>query len=422
MAGFFEHYHYNVSPGPSHESASALPSQAPADYPVRFIAYYLPQFHRSAENDEWWGPGFTEWTNVTKAVPRYEGHYQPRLPADLGFYDASCKDTLMRQAELAKRGGIYGFCIHDYWFSGKKLLAQPLQTLLANPGIDIRFCLNWANESWSRRWDGSEADVLMHQGHLPGDAERYVDSIAPAVRDPRYIRINGRPLLMVYRPAALPDIATSIVGWRKRFRELGLGDPFIVMPQVFDQSDPRPMGFDAAAGFPPHGGWDIADDRRTLVLHDPEFVGAARSYEALAQLFETKAPTEYLLFPGCCPMWDNEARKPRRGQGYYGSSPGRYGLWLERVARQVQGEPVLDNRIVFINAWNEWAEGTYLEPDRHYGAAYLLETRRVLDRLAGIQNPSKAKSEAARYAVRKSKLSYVLSLIRGIKRRLRSSL
>jgi lipopolysaccharide biosynthesis protein len=419
VTSFFRHYEYNVSPGPFHEPTSALPSRPPTAHPVRFIAYYLPQFHRSSENDDWWGSGFTEWTNVTKAVPRYPGHYQPRLPADLGFYDASRKETLLHQAELARLGGIYGFCIHDYWFSGRKLLGKPLDTLLANPDIDLRFCLNWANESWSRRWDGSEADVLMQQGYHRGDPERYVDSIAAAIRDPRYIRIDGRPLLMIYRPSAIPDISASVAGWRRRFHELGLGEPYLVMPQVFGQSDPRPAGFDAAAGFPPHGGWDIRDDRRAAVIHDPDFMGGVRSYELLAQLFEAEAPTDYTFFPGCCPMWDNEARKPRRGQGFYGSSPRRYGEWLANAARRVQSAAHPDERIVFINAWNEWAEGAYLEPDRHYGAAYLNETRRVHDCLAGESRAPRLPMGTERFRVRKSKWSHVAQVARAVLRRLR---
>jgi hypothetical protein len=261
----------------------------------------------------------------------------------------------------------------------------------------------------------------MAQEYLPGDEERYVDSIAAAVRDPRYIRIDGRPLFMVYRPTVIPDIAKSMAAWRRRFRELDLGDPFIVMPQVFDQRDPRPMGFDAAAGFPPHGGWDIADDRHGLNVYDAQFVGAARPYEGLARQFETAPQTDYLLFPGCCPMWDNEARKPRRGQGFYGSSPARYGAWLERAARQVSANPEPDRRIVFINAWNEWAEGTYLEPDRHYGAAYLIETRRVFDVLAGQDRPARA-TPPDPLAARKSRWNRGLNLVRAIRRRLAAKL
>jgi lipopolysaccharide biosynthesis protein len=291
---------------------------------------------------------------------------------------------------------------------------------LANPDIDLRFCLNWANESWSRRWDGSETDVLMSQGYLPGDEERYVDSIAPAVRDPRYIRIDGRPLFMVYRPTVIPDIATSMAAWRKRFRELELGEPFIVMPQVFDQFDPRPMGFDAAAGFPPHGGWDIPDDRHWFQLYDKRFIGSARSYERLARQFEAVPPAEYRLFPGCCPMWDNEARKPRRGQGFYGSTPARYGAWLEHAARRAAAVPEQDQRIVFINAWNEWAEGTYLEPDRHYGAAYLAETRRVLDVLAGKALSGASGPEREPLAARKSYWNRGVNLVAAVKRRLTS--
>jgi lipopolysaccharide biosynthesis protein len=194
------------------------------------------------------------------------------------------------------------------------------------------------------------------------------------------------------------------------------------MPQVFGQSDPRPSGFDAAAGFPPHGGWDIQDDRRTVVLHDPDFVGAVRPYELLAQRFEAEQPTDYTLFPGCCPMWDNEARKPRRGQGFYGSLPRRYGEWLEKAARRAQSAPHPDERVVFINAWNEWAEGTYLEPDRHFGVAYLNETRRALDKLSGGPAKPQSTTPVSQYPVRKSKLNYIGHLVRAALRRGRRKL
>lgn len=415
MRRYIEHYHYNVAAGPHYEPTAALPAAPPVDYPVRFIAYYLPQFHRIHQNDTWWGPGFTEWTNVTKALPRYVGHYQPRLPADLGFYDASQKETLLRQAELARRGGVYGFCIHDYWFSGEKLLSAPLEILLANPDIDLRFCLNWANESWSRRWDGTEQDLLMEQRYLPDDAERYVESIAPAVRDRRYIRIEGRPLLMIYRPSIIPGAKQVFARWRRHFMALGLGEPYLVMPQAFSHNDPRPFGLDAVAGFPPHGAWDIANDRNHLKLHDPLFAGGARCYDAMASLFELQHPTEYRLFPGCCPMWDNEARKPRRGEGFYGSTPERYGEWLDRAARYAMSAEATDERIVFINAWNEWAEGAYLEPDRHHGIAYLAETRRVLD---GLNHPRKApqtEERATKFRARRSFVNFAVNLARHFK-------
>ena len=218
-------------------------------------------FTRSPENDKWWGAGFTEWNNVTRALPRYLGHRQPKAPADLGFYDLSAVEILRRQAALARRAGIHGFCIHNYWFSGEKLLETPLQTLLANPDIDLRFCLNWANENWSRRWDGNDKEILMHQRYAPGEDAGYARSILDAVKDPRYIRINGRPLIMFYRPNLLPDAKAAVQAWRKVFLAEGVGDPYVVMAQAFDATDPTPYGIDATAGFPPHGGgFDLPND------------------------------------------------------------------------------------------------------------------------------------------------------------------
>ena len=381
MTRFFEQYSYNVARGPHHESADALPSAEPQSFPVRFIAYYLPQFHSIPENDAWWGKGFTEWTSVTKAVPRFVGHRQPNLPADLGFYDLGQPEILRLQADLARRAGIYGFCIHNYWFSGRKILETPLDNLLNDLSIDLRFCLNWANENWSRRWDGMDRDVLLEQRYEVGDDVRYAESILPALRDPRYIRIDGRPLLMVYRPSAIPDAKAWVSNWRCFFKAQGVGDPYIVMAQ-YDDQDPRPYGMDAAAGFPPHnGGWLLRDDRDAISLLDRQFAGRVCDYRELAERILRNASSEYRLFPGVCPRWDNEARKPGQGVGFHGFSPREYGAWLKDAAARAMTAAKADERIVFVNAWNEWGEGAYLEPDRHYGHAYLAQTRRVLDGL-----------------------------------------
>lgn len=383
MQKFYELYAFNTGKGPFHEDITALPAESPRKNPLRLIAYYLPQFHAIPENDAFWGAGFTEWTNVTKTVPRFVGHYQPRLPADLGFYDLGNADVLRRQAELSRRAGIYGFCIHNYWFSGHKVLETPLRTLLANPDIDLRFCLNWANESWSRTWDNSEKDLLLRQGYEEGDDLRYAESILEAVRDPRYIRINGRPLIMIYNPGALPDPRKLVENWRSFFIAQGVGDPYLVMPQAFGASDPRIFGMDAAAGFPPHyGGFERASEQDSVEPLDPSFRGFVLSFEAFVAAYVTNRPKDYRLFPGVCPSWDNEARKPGRGYTFYGANPAAYGRWLRSAAEHALQAPSVDERIVFVNAWNEWAEGAYLEPDRHYGFAYLAETRRVVDGLA----------------------------------------
>ncbi|APW37495.1 hypothetical protein RD110_10080 [Rhodoferax koreense] len=382
MTTIIEQYEHNTSKGPDYRPSSDLPAEGVADPAVRYIAYYLPQFHTIPENDEWWGRGFTEWSNVTKALPRYVGHYQPRLPEELGYYDLSKVDALKRQVELAKRGGIYGFCIHNYWFSGRTILDTPLNLLLENKDIDFKFCLNWANETWSRRWDGSEQHVLMKQNHAPGEDIQYAEYIAKFIRDERYIRIDGRPVIMLYRPSLVPDAKEMVQRWREYFKAQGLGDPYIMMPQAFDDNDPRKYGMDAVAGFPPHKvGKGLFNNRRRLRYLDPRFIGNVVTYDELAESGMANKAEGYTLHPGVCPSWDNDARRPNWGRGYSGSNPAKYGDWLHAASTQALQEPSKEARIVFINAWNEWAEGAYLEPDRHFGSAYLHETRKVLDQL-----------------------------------------
>ena len=410
---------YNVSPGPLYETERGLPSAPPADPKVRLIAYYLPQFHRIAENDLWWGPGFTEWTNVTKAIPRYRGHYQPRLPADLGFYDLSNVGTIEAQVALAKRAGIHGFCIHDYWFGGKKLLQTPLELIISNPQIDIPFCINWANENWTRRWDGAEHEILMAQNHSPQDDIDYARSLLPAMRDRRYIRINGRPLLMLYRPGILPDASATVRRWRKFFQEEGCGDPFVVMPQTFGDQDPRLFGMDAACGFPPHKVGLVHNRASNLPWFGPHFSGEAKSYAEMMQTEIASRDDDYRYFPGVCPSWDNEARKPNRGYGFYGSTPDLYASWLNNAAEFALARGTPDEALVFINAWNEWGEGAYLEPDRHYGYAYLAATRRALDSVDGGQPLGPAGTrEPGRYAHHSLNPSKINKLRNIISRRL----
>jgi glycosyl transferase family WbsX len=373
-------YEYNTSRSKHYKSISDLPAKFPEDYPVRYIAYYLPQYHAIRENNEWWGPGFTEWTNVTKALPRYLGHYQPRLPADLGFYDLSNPDHIRCQVALAKRGGVYGFCIHNYWFSGRRVLETPLRLIVENKDIDIPFCVNWANENWSRRWDGSEAQILLRQRYAVGEDVKYAEYISEFASDKRYIKIDGRPLIMLYRPGQLPDARASIDRWRQAFVKAGLSNPYIVMPQAHGDDDPRVFGLDAAAGFPPHEvGAPPRNIRRWLQLLDQTFVGKVFSYEEIMSRAIANVPNGFRLFPGVCPDWDNEARRPNRGTSLAGSTPQEYGNWLKAASETALKAPTKDERIVFINAWNEWAEGAYLEPDRHYGCSYLLETLKALD-------------------------------------------
>lgn len=364
------------------EGADALPATAPAQHKVRAIAYYLPQFHAVPQNDAWWGAGFTEWRSVTKALPRFAGHYQPRLPADLGFYDLSDVRAIRRQADLAARGGIYGFCIHDYWFGGDRLLETPLELLLAHPDIPLRFCLNWANENWTRTWDGLDRQVLKAQKHSPADDLAYAAHMLRCFADPRYIRIDGRPLMMLYRPGLLPDAKATVARWRDFFRAQGEADPYVVMPQAFGENDPAAFGMDAVAGFPPHKiSQHLENISAELDLYDTAFTGAVHDYAAMAWTEQQMREPAIKLFPGVCLGWDNDARRPGRGVTIAGATPALYGDWLHDAGTHAQGLGSSDEAIVFINAWNEWGEGTYLEPDLHFGHAFLAETRRVIDAL-----------------------------------------
>jgi lipopolysaccharide biosynthesis protein len=372
---------FNTAPGSEFEDHAAIPALTASPL-VRLVAFYLPQFHAIPENDSWWGKGFTEWTNVTKAVPRFEGHYQPRLPGALGFYDATDAETLRRQAALAKQAGITGFCFHHYWFHGRRLLERPLETLLANPDIDLPFCVNWANESWSRRWDSREQDILVAQEYSDEDDLAFARSLERLFRDPRYIKVDGRPLLLIYRPGLLPNAVQTVARWREHFQSAGIGDPYIAMVQTHGDGDPRKHGMDAAVGFPPFwAGLDLPM-RQDLKLFDPRFYGVVRDYEALAQATIAGFASDKRTFPGVCPSWDNEARRPGRGICFTGSTPSLYGSWLKAACVASMRNFVDGERLVFINAWNEWAEGAYLEPDRHYGYAYLAETARVVSALS----------------------------------------
>ena len=371
-----------TSRSPLWEGADALPATAPDRHRVRAIAYYLPQFHAIAENDAWWGAGFTEWRTVTKALPRFAGHYQPRLPADLGFYDLSDVRTIRRQADLAARGGIFGFCIHDYWFGGERLLETPLELILANRDIPLRFCLNWANENWTRTWDGLDRQVLKAQRHSPADDLAYAAHLLRCFADPRYIRIDGRPLMMLYRPGILPDAKATVARWRDFFRANGEVDPYVIMPQAFGENDPATFGMDAVAGFPPHKvSAHLENVSAELALYDTAFTGAVHDYAEAARTEKAKREAQVKLFPGVCLGWDNDARRPGRGVTIAGATPALYGDWLHDAGVYAQQRGTPDEAIIFINAWNEWGEGTYLEPDLHFGHAFLAETRRVIDAL-----------------------------------------
>jgi len=375
----------NTRPGPAYEAEPREKPLEDTSTSLRLIAYYLPQFHPIALNDAAWGKGFTEWTNVTRGLPRYVGQCQPRLPSALGFYDLRQVDVMREQAALARRFGIHGFCFHYYWFSGEQVLQTPLANLLRTPDLDLPFCINWANESWTRTWDGAERDVIIRQRYGPEDPKNFADAITPILLDPRYIRVQGKPLLMFYRPGAAPEAAEMVNIWRERLRANGVGDCYLAMAQAFDDYDPRPYGLDGACGFPPHNvGYSTLTINRRMTILDEDFSGEIHDYNDMVRAALDHQPTDYEYFPAVCPSWDNEARKPGRGLSFHGSTPAAYEEWLYKTARNVQVGRPPQKQIVFINAWNEWAEGAYLEPDQHYGYAYLGATARALRRAADI--------------------------------------
>ena len=363
---------------PQWSTASDAPEEAGAADPgrPRILAYYLPQFHPFEENDRWWGRGFTEWTNASKARPLFPGHYQPHLPADLGFYDLRLPEVMHAQMRLARSYGISGFIYHYYWFSGKRLMERPLEQMLADPSLDMPFALCWANENWTRRWDAAEHEVLIAQKHQPGDDERFIDDLLPYLRDPRYIRIDGRPLLVVYRPQQLPDAARSAKLWRARAQAAGLPGLYLVAALTHGNTTFRRFGFDAGVEFPPHAPLTFGNHNADIAFHEP-FRGNAMLYHEIATSYLDRRYEEGPVIRAVFPSWDNTARVRERALVTLNATPANYECWLAAAIDRSERLPGEAAPIVVVNAWNEWAEGCHLEPDRRDGHAFLEATRRV---------------------------------------------
>lgn len=352
----------------------------------KLIAFYLPQFHPIPENDLWWGKGFTEWTNVTKARPLFKGHYQPHLPADLGFYDLRLSESREAQADLARSYGIHGFCYYYYWFNGRRLLQRPLDEVLQSGKPDFPFCICWANENWTRRWDGLEKELLMAQEHSPESDIRFIQDVIPILKDTRYIRVNDRPLLLVYRADILPEPRQTAERWRDECRKQGVGDIVIGACRTFGITDPHPYGFDIAVDFPPHSMWmpPINDQLEDL---DPDFAGNVFDYEQCVQKTLEAPPTDYPRYSATILSWDNTARRGLTAHIFHGATPAVYEQWLRQLLLNAHKNAHHFEPLVFINAWNEWAEGTHLEPDQRFGTSYLEATKSALQHFKEVATP-----------------------------------
>lgn len=348
---------------------------------IKPIAFYLPQYHPIPENDAWWGKGFTEWANVSRSKPQFKRHNQPRIPTDMGFYDLRIKEVRTEQASLAKAYGLYGFMYYHYWFKGKQLLERPVKEILETGEPDFPFCLCWANETWSRRWLGEEKEVLLHQEYSPEDDKRHGIWLAKAFADPRYIKVNGRPLFAIYRPTDFPDPKATIERIKETVVKQGLPEPYIIGSNSHAQHiDTRQFGIDAILNFEPQLGvlpefnrdqWSWRRLLRNIkqgIIHPGLKIYNYKEAKLLMQQRELNYP----YYPCVMVGWDNT---PRRGENAIiikDQNVPEFKASLKWALEKLnEYKEYLEDQIIFINAWNEWAEGNYLEPCLEHGHSYL---------------------------------------------------
>ena len=376
---------------------------------VKLIAMYFPQLHAIPENDQWWGKGFTDWDNVKSAVPQFEGHYQPRLPLKHNYYDQSEIETLRMQINLAKAYGVYGFCHYHYWFDGKQLLETPTNLMLENLELDMPFCLSWANETWSRRWDAQNHEILIKQTHPPTHEswKKHYDYLIKTWKDPRAIKVAGKPVFVIYRPQRIEKIDEMLTYWKMLALKDGLpGLYFVFQKQYEPPKRDCVKSFDATFQFQPfeaaishkltQNSWLYRFFRRVvyklfrmlpdfsqqllssfkakyfggLIIHDYE--------EIWRQVVEVRPDKTLTTYPGAFVDWDNTARYKNRATLYNGASPQAFEKWFSKLVNTMPLRK-LPESFIFLNAWNEWSEGTYLEPDEKFGRQYLEAVKKVLE-------------------------------------------
>ena len=387
-------------------SNSNITSNKPQDKYVKLIAMYFPQFHAIPENDAWWGKGFTDWDNVKSAIPQYDEHYQPRIPMRNNYYDQSTIETLRWQIALAQQYGIYGFCHYHYWFDGKQLLETPTNLIMENRDIDFPYCLSWANETWSRRWDGRDSHTLIQQTH-PATKEswrRHYDYLIKAWTDPRAIKVDSKPVFVIYRPQHIDKIDDMLAYWRELAHRDGLPGLYFIFQKQYELPSKNCLNsFDALFQFQPFEAINTPTYDRDSIRHSllfklvrslPEryqdmlrglrakFIKELtfHDYDATWQkIIELHPDNKLTTFPGAFADWDNAARYKSRATIFRGASPEGFGKWL---AKLVDGMPQrnLPENYIFLNAWNEWSEGAYLEPDEKFGFQYLEAIKRSISK------------------------------------------
>ena len=357
---------------------------------IRAIAIYLPQYHPFKENDTWWGKGFTEWRNVTKAKPLFKGHYQPHLPSDLGFYDLRIPEVREEQAVLAKAYGISGFCYYHYWFNGKLLMEKPLKEVIKLGEPDFPFMICWANENWTRAWDGGEKEILIKQEYSEEDDRNHIKYLVSNIfNDRRYIRINGKHVVAIYRSTIVPNIKRTLQIWREEALKAGI-ELYICRFESFAEAGAEFLepGFDAAIDFQPRSKsmLDFAKENLSFriinkirsVINKKRFIKRIDYKKYVEYMIKYESPS-YKQYPCITPMWDNTPRRKTDIFALTNSTPQLYGKWLNNTITKF--EPYSkDENLIFIHAWNEWAEGNHLEPDIKWGRQYLEMTKKVIER------------------------------------------
>lgn len=356
---------------------------------IKLIAFYLPQFHLFEENDLWHGKGFTEWRNVTSSIPIFAGHNQPQMPADLGFYDLDNIETFEKQIEIAKNYGIYGFSFYYYWFQGKKLMERPIYNFLKHKNLNFPFCLCWACENWSKLWDGGNKEVLMHFDFLEKDIDSWWSDILPFLEDERYIKINNKPLIQIYSGFKIKQEVFNI--FIKKIEEKakakgfdGVYATFIISTHTLKNKE-NIHKYENIKGYVEFFPSCFKLEKKLLKVNYklPYFNGKIFDFPKTISNF--KRPIEPIfenvkIFRGCFTAWDNSARKARTGANiFHGTTPKLYFKWLKQIITWTKNNLEKEEQFVFINAWNEWAEGAHLEPDKKFGYAYLKATKKALE-------------------------------------------